>query len=138
MQHFSTATIPRGSVAVDRNGDYLVAWPDGRYGHDIGHTHVAPSSSTGPYEVVLRGLDDVDCDALADVPTDPPTRRALILAALRSVAALLAGADDGIEIRPGSIAKLVQAKTTVAASPDGLTYGPRTGVRGGRCQKVGA
>lgn len=116
MQHASTSSIPRGSVATDRNGDYLVVWPDGRYGYDADHVHRVPSGSTGPYEVVLRGLDDADCDALAGVPLE---RRYARLEALCAVAALMVDDGrvdgDGAEVRPGSVAQLIKVKTAEVA-----------------------
>ena len=91
-RHDSTRTLPRGSVARDRSGDYLITWPDGRYGYDPQHQHgPAASQSTGPYALVIDGLTERECDAFARL--DPPARRSVVAAyeALLGLSASIGG-----------------------------------------------
>ena len=76
--HQSTRDLPRGSISRDRNGDHLITWPDGQYGYDLGHRHAYPSHSTGPYEPVIDGFTERECDAFARL--DPAARSSVVTA----------------------------------------------------------
>lgn len=109
----STSQLPFGSLAVDRNGDGLIVWPNGTYGYDAEHRHTDRSSSTGPYEVRAKDLDIATCDALAQLDRRNRVTHARVAARILAQAARCERAmrhePDRVDINSGRIEGLYTA-----------------------------